>query len=82
MATEREYQAAADWADQEMTLRPSSPTARHGAAASAYGREVLGRATGGRPSIDPAAARGQHARKRQVRLAADADRQLEALAAV
>lgn len=34
----------------------------------------------GRPSIDPAAAPGQHARNRQVRLAANIDQQLQALA--
>lgn len=36
----------------------------HQAAAAAHGRRVLDRATGGRPSLDPAADPGQHARKR------------------
>lgn len=77
---ERDYQAAADWAEREMRLRPDSPTARRGASAAQHGSEALARALGGRPSIDPTAGPGEHARKRQVRLPADVDRQLDALA--
>ena len=63
-----------------MQLRPSSATALHDAAAAEHGRAALERAVSGRPSIDPSAQPGQHARKRQVRLAADTDRRLAALA--
>ena len=80
MTTEKDYQAAADWAEHEMTLKPNSRTARRGAIAADYGREVVERASGGRPSIDPNADPGQHARKRQVRLSAEIDQRLTALA--
>lgn len=83
MATERseqDYEAAAEWAEHQMQLEPGSPTALRGARATEHGRAALERALGGRPSIDPAAKPGQHARKRQVRLPADIDDQLEALA--
>jgi len=81
MATKKDYQAAADWAEHEMKLKTNSASARRGAAAAEQGREILQRALAGRPSIDPAARPGQHARKRQVRLPADIDQQLEVLAA-
>ncbi|WP_158550726.1 ribbon-helix-helix protein, CopG family [Geodermatophilus sp. TF02-6] len=81
MATEKDYQAAADWAEHQMQLRPDSITARRGAAAAQHGREALARALGGRPSIDPTAEPGEHARVRQVRLPGDLDRQLAAVAA-
>ena len=80
MTTEKDYPAAADWAEHEMTLKPHSRTARRGAVAADYGREVVERASGGRPSIDPNAGPGQHARKRQVRLSAEIDQRLTALA--
>lgn len=82
MATDKDYQAAADWAEHEMRLKPHSTTARRGAAAGEFGRELVERALAGRPSIDPGARPGEHARKRQVRLSADVDRQLDALASV
>jgi hypothetical protein len=82
----------AGWAENDMTLNPASSTALHGAAAAARGRAALEAALGGpdaveraihggRPSIDPAAAPGQHSRTRQVRLAADVSSQLDELAA-
>ena len=77
---EKDYQAAADWAEHEMTLKPNSKTALRGAEALAFGRDLIERATAGRPSIDPDAAPGQHARVRQVRLPAEVDRRLEELA--
>ncbi len=80
MTTERNHQAAADWAEQDMNLPARSKTALRGAAAAEHGREALERAGVGRPSIDPAAAPGQPARNRQVRLAANIDQQLQALA--
>ena len=80
MTTEKDYQAAADWAEHEMTLKSHSRTARRGAVAADYGRETIERASGGRPSIDPNASPGEHARKRQVRLSAEIDQRLTALA--
>ena len=80
MTTKRNRQAAADWAENDMTLPARSKSALRGAAAAEHGRAALERAGVGRPSIDPAAAPGQHARNRQVRLAANVDQQLQALA--
>lgn len=73
-------EALADWAERDMTLRPRSKSALRGSAAAEHGREALERALGGRPSIDPTAQPGEHARNRQVRLAADVDRRLQELA--
>lgn len=80
MTTKRNDQAVADWAEHDMALPARSKTALRGAAAGEHGREALERAGVGRPSIDPAAPPGQHARNRQVRLAANIDQQLQALA--
>lgn len=92
MRSEQEYQAAADWAEQEMDLsQATGGTVRRGAAAAAHGRQMLEQAAGGpaelekllrgRPSIDPAAGPGEHSRVRQVRLPAAQNQQLDALAA-
>jgi len=80
MSTDRDYQAAADWAETDMSLTPGSPTALRGPAAGDLGRDLLRRATGGRPSIDPAAGPGERSRTRQVRVAADLDTALDAVA--
>lgn len=80
MTTKRNDQAVADWAEHDMTLPAHSKTALRGSAAAKHDRETLERAGVGRPSIDPAAPPGQHARNRQVRLAANIDQQLQALA--
>ncbi len=72
--------ALAEWAERDMSLPVRSRTALKGAAAAEHGRAALERALGGRPSIDPSARPGQHARNRQVRLAADVDRRLQDLA--
>ncbi len=77
---EEDYQQAADWAEHDMTLKPASTTALRGAAAATFGRDLLERATGGRPSIDPRARPGQHSPVRQVRLPAEVNEQLAALA--
>lgn len=69
-------EALADWAERDMTLSPRSKSALRGSAAAEHGRAALG----GRPSIDPTAQPGEHARNRQVRLAADVDRRLQELA--
>lgn len=79
-STEKDYQQAADWAEHDMTLNPASATALRGEAAAAFGRDLLERATGGRPSIDPKARPGQHSPVRQVRLPAEVNDQLTALA--
>ena len=77
---EKEYDAAADWAERDMRLPKNSPTALHGEGAADYGRSVIERALGGRPSIDPDAAPGQHSKVRQVRLSQAVNEQLEAVA--
>jgi hypothetical protein len=79
--TETDYAQAADWAENHMTLKPDSTTALRGPAAATYGRELLERATGGRPPLDPNAAPGQHSPVRQVRLPPDLNDQLTAVAA-
>jgi Ribbon-helix-helix protein, copG family len=81
MANAKDYQAAADWAEHAMTLKPGSTTALRGADAAKRGREVLAKALGGRPSIDPDAKPGQHARVRQVRVSTEVDARIEVLAA-
>lgn len=78
--SEKDYQRAAAWAEHDMTLPASSTTAVRGKAAAAFGRDVLERATGGRPSIDPKASPGQHSPVRQVRLPVEVNEQLAALA--
>jgi len=71
MTKEKDYQAAADWAEHDMSLKPGSRTALRGEAAASHGSATLVRALGGRPSIDPNAKPGQHSRTRQVRLPND-----------
>ncbi len=80
MSKGKDYAAAADWAENEMTLDPASATALRGEAAAAFGRELLERATAGRPSIDPAAVPGKHSPARQVRLAERQSLRLDRLA--
>ena len=81
MANAKDYQAAADWAEQAMALKPGSTTALRGQDAAKRGREVVGKAVGGRPSIDPDAKPGQHARVRQVRVSTEVDARIEVLVA-
>jgi Ribbon-helix-helix protein, copG family len=81
MANAKDYQTAADWAEHAMTLKPGSTTALRGDDAAKRGREVLAKALGGRPSIDPDAKPGQHARVRQVRVSTEVDARIEVLAA-
>jgi hypothetical protein len=80
MTTEKRDAVAAEWAEHDLTVTPRSGGARRGSVAAEFGREVTGRATGGRPPLDPAAKPGEHAHIRQVRLPAVMDRQLQALA--
>src|ERR1019366_290974 len=81
MANAKDYQTAADWAEHAMTLKPGSTTALRGDDAAKRGREVLAKALGGRPSIDPDAKPGQHARVRQARGPTEVDARIEVLAA-
>ena len=46
----KDYSAAADWAEHEMTLPQNSTSARRGQAAASLGRDLLAKA-GGRPSL-------------------------------
>ena len=73
--TEKDYDEAAEWAEHDMTLPKNSKTALRGEAAADFGRELVERSRGGRPSIDPAGAPGEKSPVRQVRLprALDAD---------
>lgn len=77
---EKDAQALADWAEHEMTLKPNSSTALRGQEAAEFGRATIERALG-RPSIDPHARPGQHSPVRQVRLPAEVNDQLAAVAA-
>lgn len=78
---EKDAHELANWAEHEMTLKPNSATALRGAAAAEFGRATIERALGGRPSIDPQARPGQHSPVRQVRLPAELNEQLTAVAA-
>ena len=81
MATDGELEAAAEWAENRMTLRRGgSPVALRGAAAAAFGSDLIERSRGGRPSIDPEAQPGQHSRAVQVRVDDSLDRALAELA--
>lgn len=66
MGQSKDYTAAADWAEHEMVLPKNSGSALVGDDAAAFGKDLLRRA--GRPSVDPAAAPGEHSPRRQVRL--------------
>jgi hypothetical protein len=81
-STEADYQAAADWAENEMTLKPGgSAKALRGEEAAAYGRDLVARALGGRPPLNAGAAPGQRAKVRTVRLSDDLEAGLLAIAA-
>ena len=66
--------------DDAAFLKPASATALRGEAAATVGRDLLERASGGCPSIDPTARPGQHSPVRQVRLPAEVNDRLAALA--
>lgn len=80
MSTEQEYDAAAQWAENDMILTQRSATAVRGAAAADLGRGLVERATGGRPALDRAAGPGHRSRVRQVRVPADLGAGLDAVA--
>ena len=78
----KNYDQAANWAENEMTLPENSTTARRGEAAAASGRAMLERASGrGRPSLDPAAEKGAKSPARQVRLPIRTSARVDQLAA-
>lgn len=72
------HRQMADWAENEMELKPNSPTALRGADAAAHARAMfeaagidvgeLNRMIGGRPSLDPNAAPGAHSPKLNFRV--------------
>lgn len=72
----KDFGAAADWAENEMTLPKDSTTARRGKAASDFGRGLLVR-TGGRPALPEDQRLGATV---QVRLTAAEKRELAELA--
>lgn len=81
MMNEKDAQALSDWAEREMVLKPNSRTALRGRPAAEFGRATIERALGGRPPLDPNAAPGQHSPVRQVRLPAEVNDELTAVAA-
>jgi hypothetical protein len=80
MTKETDYEALSAWAENEMTLRPNSTTAKHGPAAAQAGRELLERVgAGGRPSLSGEDEPGASPR-RQVRLPRTLSQRVDALA--
>jgi hypothetical protein len=79
------------WADEDIRPAADHPGIRHGTDAAVEGRALLDaalggpasaeRAMGGRPPLDSASPRGQHAPVRQVRLPASMNAALSELAA-
>ncbi len=78
--TQKDYDALADWAENEMTLTERSSTATRGPAAAELGRDLLQRSAG-RPSLSGDARPGEHSPKRQVTLPKDISNGVDALAA-
>jgi hypothetical protein len=78
---DKDYDAAAEWAEHDMTLPSGSKTARRGEDAAAFGRDLVERSQGGRPSIDPTARPGEKSPVRQVRLPRALNADLEDYAA-
>jgi hypothetical protein len=78
--TQKDYDALADWAENDMTLPERSTTATRGTAAAEMGRELLQRSAG-RPSLSGDAQPGEHSPKRQVTLPKDISESVDALAA-
>jgi len=80
MSTEQDYDAAAEWAQKDMTLAPGSTTALRGTAAADLGRGLLERATDGGPLSTRQPVQGNVPKVRQVRAPADVGAGLDALA--
>ncbi|HWD79140.1 MAG TPA: CopG family transcriptional regulator, partial [Kribbella sp.] len=78
--TDKDYDAAAEWAEHDMSLPENSKSSLRGADAADFGRELVERSRGGRPSIDPDASPGEKSPVRQVRLPRALDADLEAFA--
>jgi hypothetical protein len=79
--TEKDYDAAAEWAEHDMALPENSRSALRGEVAAEFGRDLIERSRGGRPSVDPDAGPGEKSPVRQVRLPRAVDNDLVALAA-
>ncbi|MEU0092739.1 CopG family transcriptional regulator [Kribbella sp. NPDC006257] len=78
--TEKDYDAAAEWAEHDMRLPAGSKSSLRDADAAAFGRELVERSQGGRPSIDPDAGPGEKSPVRQVRLPRALNADLDAFA--
>ncbi|MEV4266230.1 hypothetical protein [Kribbella sp. NPDC049584] len=78
--SEKDYDAAAEWAEHDMKLPEQSKSALRGDAAAAFGKDLIERSRGGRPSIDPDAGPGEASPVRQVRLPRAVDHDLVAFA--
>ena len=78
--SEKDYDAAAEWAEHEMAPTRDSKTRLRGQAAAAFGQELIEHSQGGRPSIDPDAAPGEKSPVRQVRLPRALNADLDAFA--
>lgn len=67
MMDEQDAADLADWAEDELTLKPDSPTALRGASAAEYGRSAIDRALDehhrAEPDRDQLAARLERARR-------------------
>lgn len=73
----KDYSAAADWAERDMTLPRDCTSARRGQAAADFGRDLLAKAGGRPPLLDDQ----RLAATVQVRLTAAEKRELADLAA-
>ncbi|WP_433014517.1 ribbon-helix-helix domain-containing protein [Kribbella sp. CA-294648] len=78
--SEKDYDAVAEWAEHDMTLARDAEKGLCGQEAAAFGRELVERSQGGRPSIDPDAAPGEKSPIRQVRLPRALNADLDAFA--
>lgn len=78
--SEKDFDAAAEWAEHDMALKPDSESSLRGQEAASFGRELVERSQGGRPSIDPEATPGEKSPIRQVRLPRALNADLDAFA--
>lgn len=72
------FDKLSEWAENEMELKPDSPTALRGPAAAAHARALmeeagigvaeLNKLIGGRPALDPEAKPGSHSPKINIRV--------------
>lgn len=91
-ADQERYRRMAEWAENEMELKPDSTTALRGGDAAAHARAMfeaagldvadLNKVIGGRPSLDPDAAPGTRSPKLNFRVPAPVNQALTAQAGV